>query len=124
MTKRPRGGPPRKFPGSTASRRTPIRFVYMPDLNLAMNEVNIDDYQNFLVRTDHVPREGEQVMAITAEILVVAEVAHRLSKYPAPGGIVNVEEILVVVVPLEVYNSDADDDDDDDEDSERRGDAD
>lgn len=115
MSKRPTGGPPRKTPVSKTSHGTPIRFVYMPDLNLAMNEVNLDDYKNFVVRTDYVPREGEQVMAITAEILVVAEVAHRLSKYPDANGVVDVEEILVVVVPIEAYNRDRDDDEDDDD---------
>ena len=68
------------------------------------------------MRTDYLPREGEQViLSEDAENLVVGDVLHRLAKLKDSDGYAVIEEIIVVVIPLEVYDSIPDDEDEEDE---------
>jgi hypothetical protein len=85
-------------------KRTPIRFVYVPDLNTEIGPYDPTDHNQYLVRTDYLPREGEQViLSDDAENLVVGDVFHVI------------EEIVVLVMPLEVYENLPDDEDEDGE---------
>jgi hypothetical protein len=97
-------------------KRTPIRFVYVPDLNTEIGPYDPTDHNQYLVRTDYLPREGEQIiLSDDAENLVVGDVFHRIAKLKDADGYAVIEEIVVLVMPLEVYENLPDDEDDDGE---------
>jgi hypothetical protein len=96
--------------------RTQIRFVYVPDLNTEIGPYDPADHNQYLVRTDYLPREGEQIiLSDDAENLVVGDVFHRIAKLKDADGYAVIEEIVVLVMPLEVYENLPDDLDEDDE---------
>jgi hypothetical protein len=97
-------------------KRTQVRFVYVPDLNVEIGPYDPTDHNQYLVRTDHLPREGEQIiLSEDAENLVVGDVFHRIAKLKDADGYAVIEEIVVLVMPLEVYENLPDDEDEDDE---------
>ena len=97
-------------------KRTQIRFVYVPDLKTEIGPYDPADHNQYLVRTDYLPREGEQVIVSEeAENLVVGDVLHRLSKLKDSDGYAVIEEIIVVVMPLEVYDSIPEDEESDED---------
>jgi hypothetical protein len=96
-------------------KRTQIRFIYVPDLKTDIGPYDPTDHNQYLVRTDYIPREGEQViLSEDSENLVVGDVFHRIAKLKDADGYAVVDEIIVLVMPLEVYENLPDDEDDED----------